>query len=107
MILNISFRNLIFKAMLIVSYDFANDKTRSKFSKFLEKYGRRMQYSVFCIRNSPRVLRNILTEIDARYSKSFKKTDSIVIFSVCNGCKAKVIRYGSARHDIEDVVYFG
>ncbi|MBU4017142.1 CRISPR-associated endonuclease Cas2 [Patescibacteria group bacterium] len=92
--------------MLIVSYDFTNDKTRAKFSKFLKKYGWRMQYSVFVIRNSPRVLRNIISEIDSRYKKLFENTDSIVIFPVCNGCKGKVIRYGCARHEIEDVVYF-
>lgn len=92
--------------MLIVSYDFANDKRRAKFSKFLEKYGRRIQYSVFSVRNSTRVLRNIVAEIDAKYKKYFKNTDSIVIFSVCLGCKAKVIRYGSARHEVESVVYF-
>lgn len=93
--------------MLIVSYDFTNDKRRTKFSKFLEKYGRRMQYSVFFVRNSPRALRNIVTEIDTRYKKYFEKTDSIVIFPACVGCKGKVIRYGSATHDIENVVYFG
>lgn len=93
--------------MLIVAYDFANDKRRTKFSNFLEKYGRRMQYSVFFVRNSPRVLRNIITEIDTRYKKYFKKTDSIIIFPACMGCKEKVIRYGSAVHDIENVVYFG
>lgn len=93
--------------MLIVSYDFSNDKIRTKFSKFLEKYGRRMQYSVFFVRNSPRVLRNVITEIDARYKKYFKKTDSIVIFRACVSCKEKIIRYGSATHDIENVVYFG
>lgn len=92
--------------MLIVSYDFTNDKTRAKFSKFLEKYGRRMQYSVFVVRNSPRVLRNITAEISSRYKKLFKDTDSIVIFPVCGTCKGKLIRYGSARHELEDVVYF-
>ena len=93
--------------MLIVSYDFANDKTRSKFSKFLEQYGWRMQYSVFVVRNSPRVLRNIVAEIDKRYKKLFKENDSIVIFPVCASCKGKVITYGNARHELEDVVYFG
>ncbi len=66
-----------------------------------------MQYSVFLIRNSSRILQNILIEIELRYSKSFKKTDSIVIFSLCEGCKKKMHRYGCARHDMEDVVYFG
>jgi len=92
--------------MLIVSYDFTNDKTRTKFSKFLEKYGWRMQYSVFVIRNSPRVLRNILNEIDLRYKKSIKNTDSVIIFSICGRCKKQITRYGCARHDIENVVYF-
>ncbi|NTU46865.1 CRISPR-associated endonuclease Cas2 [Candidatus Roizmanbacteria bacterium] len=92
--------------MLIVSYDFANDKMRTRFSKFLKQYGWRMQYSVFVIANSPRVLRNILAEIDTRYKKQFKDTDSIVLFPTCQGCKAKIVRYGSARHEIEDVVCF-
>lgn len=93
--------------MLIVSYDFTNDKTRAKFAKFLERYGTRMQYSVFVIKNSPRILRNILAEIDNRYKKKFEATDSIVIFPVCGTCRSKLIKYGSARHELEDVVYFG
>lgn len=92
--------------MLIVSYDFTNDKTRTKFSKFLEKYGWRMQYSVFVVKNSPRALRNITTEINVRYKKFFKNTDSIVIFPVCLVCKGKVARYGCAKHEMENVVYF-
>ena len=92
--------------MLIVSYDFTNDKTRAKFSKFLKQYGDRIQYSVFSIQNSPRVLRNVIAEINTRYKKRFKETDSIVIFSTCEGCKKKIIRYGSAKHEVEDVVYF-
>lgn len=93
--------------MLIVSYDFTNDKTRAGFSKFLKKYGERLQYSVFSVHNSPRVLRNIMTEVDIRYKKLFKDTDSIVIFSTCEGCNKKIVRYGCAKHEVEDVVYFG
>ena len=93
--------------MLIVSYDFANDKTRAAFAKFLKKYGWRMQYSVFVVRNSPRVLRNIVAEVDKRYKKLFTENDSIVIFPICVTCKGKIIRYGNARHELEDVIYFG
>ncbi len=93
--------------MLIVSYDFTNDKTRARFSKFLKQYGDRIQYSVFSVRNSPRVLRNIIAEVDARYKKQFKDTDSIVVFSTCEGCNKKIVRYGCAKHEVEDVVYFG
>lgn len=93
--------------MLIVSYDFTDDKIRTKFSKFLKKYGWRMQYSVYVVQNSPRILRNIQAEIDIRYKKLFQNTDSIVIFPVCLSCKGKIIKYGYAKHEIEDVVYFG
>lgn len=93
--------------MLIVSYDFGNDKIRAKFAKFLKQYGERIQYSVFSVHNSPRVLRNIIAEVEARYKKLFKDTDSIVIFSTCEGCNKKIMRYGYAKHDVEDVVYFG
>jgi len=51
------------KLMLIVSYDFEDNKTRAKFARFLEKYGHRIQYSVWQVRDSQRVLQNILTEV--------------------------------------------
>ncbi len=92
--------------MLFISYDFTNDKIRTKFSKFLEKFGRRVQYSVFEIRNSPRVLTNILKEIELIYKKKFKNTDSIVIFPVCEGCKKKTVRYGYAKNEETDVLIF-
>lgn len=92
--------------MIIVSYDFTDNKIRTKFSKFLSKYGRRMQYSVFTIKNSPRVLNNIMTEVEKTYKKKFKNKDSVVLFKVCVGCSPKVKRYGYAKHDEKDVVYF-
>lgn len=92
--------------MIIVCYDFVSNKKRAKFSKFLKKYGYKVQYSVYMIRNSRRILKNILTEIDLKYKKTFENTDSILIFSVCEGCKKDILRYGSALHEESDVVYF-
>ncbi len=92
--------------MLFVAYDFAKDRTRTKFSKFLEKFGRRIQYSVFEVENSPRVLTNILKEIELVYKKKFENTDSILIFPVCEGCQKKAIRYGYAVNEEKDVVVF-
>lgn len=92
--------------MLLVSYDFASDKTRTKFSKFLKKFGRRIQYSVFELQNSPRVLTNILKEIELVYKQKFTASDSIVIFPVCLGCQKKVIRYGYAANEEKDVLVF-
>ncbi|OGD68771.1 CRISPR-associated endonuclease Cas2 [Candidatus Campbellbacteria bacterium RIFCSPLOWO2_01_FULL_34_15] len=92
--------------MFLISYDFHSDKTRAKFSKFLKKYGRRIQYSVFEIKNSDRVLQNILKEIKLKYQKNFTGADSVVIITVCEGCKKKVERFGYAKNDEKDVLIF-
>lgn len=91
--------------MLIVSYDFTSNKKRAKFSKFLKQFGEKIQYSVYKIKNSQRVLRLILAEIDKRYARYFDKTDSILIFPLCEACIKKIRKYGSAGHEEEDVVY--
>jgi len=92
--------------MLIISYDFADNKVRSKFSRFIKKFGRRLQYSVYEIKNSPRVLQNIVDEVELVYKKQFKNTDSILIFRLCKGCCKKVKRYGYAVHEEEEVIFF-
>lgn len=92
--------------MIIISYDFACDKTRSRFSKFLKKFGNKIQYSVYQIKNSPRILNLILAEIEHRYKPLFKNTDSVLIFQICEKCQKKIIRYGSASHEEKDVIYF-
>lgn len=92
--------------MLLISYDFSSDKTRAKFSKFIQKYGRRIQYSVYEIRNSERVLQNILNEIELIYKKKFTGADSIVIIPISEADKKKVKRYGYAENEEKEVVIF-
>jgi CRISPR-associated protein Cas2 len=92
--------------MFIVSYDFEDTRRRTKFSTFLKKYGRRLQYSVFELKNSQRVLENIQKEIDMKFKPYFTKNDSIVIIYVCEACKAKVKRYGYAANEEKPVVFF-
>lgn len=92
--------------MFIVTYDFASDRRRTKFSNFLKQFGRRIQYSVFEIRNSKRVLNNIQTEVEAVYEPHFTKEDGILILSLCESCKKKVKRYGYASNEEEEVVVF-
>lgn len=91
--------------MLLVSYDISNNKIRYRFAGFLKKYGRRLQYSVFELKNSDRMLAIVLLEIEKKFAKSFENTDSILIFSLCEWCKKKVIRYGYAVHEEEELVF--
>ena len=92
--------------MFIVAYDFTNNKVRSGFSRFLKKFGRKIQYSVYEIKNSQRVLQNILDEVELRYKKQFKGSDSVLIFQVCDGCKKKIVRYGYAKNEEKELVFF-
>jgi CRISPR-associated protein Cas2 len=92
--------------MLLVTYDFSNDKQRTKFAKFLQKHGRRLQYSVFEIRNSRRVLNIILQEIELKFKKHFSWSDSILIFPISEVDESKTIRYGWATHEDEEVIIF-
>lgn len=88
--------------MLLVSYDISNDKLRTRFSKFLSKFGHRLQYSLFEIKNSDRILQNIQAKIEAYYSKKFGEADSVLIFELSQTCK--ITRYGYARHDDEELI---
>ncbi|PJE64041.1 MAG: CRISPR-associated endonuclease Cas2 [Candidatus Ryanbacteria bacterium CG10_big_fil_rev_8_21_14_0_10_43_42] len=92
--------------MLLLTYDFSDDRVRAKFSKFLEKFGHRIQYSVFEIRNSRRVLQNIKSEIELVYKNAFTGADSVLIFHICEGDKKKIARYGYAKNEEKDVVVF-
>ena len=89
--------------MLIVSYDIENTKLRTKFSTFLKKYGYRLQYSVYEIKNSDRILKNIMIEIENNFSKSFGESDSVMIFNMSARCEK--ITYGYQRHADTDFLF--
>ncbi len=88
--------------MLLVAYDISDDKLRTRFSKFLAKFGYRLQYSIFEIKNSKRILSIIEAQIKADFEKEFKQTDSVIIFSMSKQCK--VTKYGYAQNDDEDLI---
>lgn len=88
--------------MLIVSYDISDDKLRTKFAKFLSKHGYRLQYSMFEIKNSKRLLDIVSSEIKNRFEKRFSQTDSVIILRLSEQCK--IDRYGYAKNDEEDLI---
>ncbi len=91
--------------MLIVSYDIHDDKLRTKFSKILKRYGRRIQYSVFEIKNSERILRIVLREIDERFFPYFGGGDSIIIIPITPVDSNKIIRYGQPAMEEEEILF--
>lgn len=90
--------------MIIISYDIKNNKLRTKFSKMLQSQGAiRLQFSVYEVNNTQRVIDNIKLRINNEFGKKFSGDDSILIFDAPN---AKVEKYGNAIHRDQDVVYF-
>ena len=90
--------------MLIVSYDIKNDKLRTKFAKTLMKHGAvRLQYSVYEVNNTDRVLDNLRIIIEDLFAKKFGGDDSVMIFDVKD---VKLTKYGNAIHRDQEIVYF-
>ena len=88
--------------MILISYDISNDKKRSKFSKYISKFGHRVQYSVYEIENSNRILDNIIADINNKFMKEFDQTDSIYIYKMSNSCE--VLKYGYAINEDSNMI---
>ncbi|MEM4326622.1 MAG: CRISPR-associated endonuclease Cas2 [Candidatus Diapherotrites archaeon] len=90
--------------MIILAYDIEDDSLRNRFSKFITSYGRRLQFSVYEIRNSERILEIVQLEIKEKFEKEFKQNDSVLIFRLSD--PAKITRFGYAKNE-EDGLVFG
>ena len=89
--------------MLVVSYDIRDTKLRTRFAKMLTKNGAiRLQFSVYEVNNTVRVLENLLLKID-EFSRNFTGADSVIIFDVSS---VKLKKYGNAIHRDTDILYF-
>ena len=90
--------------MLVVSYDITNNKLRNRFSKMLVKNGGvRLQYSVFEINNTKRILDLLQAKIENEFKKSFGGGDSIFIFETE---MRTAVKYGNAIHRDQDLIFF-
>ncbi len=88
--------------MILISYDISNTKLRTKFMKYILKYGTRVQFSVYEIDNSPRILKNIIAEINSYFLPKFSDEDSVLILNLSNSCN--IVRMGNLVHDSEDLI---
>ncbi len=88
--------------MILISYDISNNKLRTKFSKFIIKYGVRKQYSVFEITNSKRMLNNIMCEIKNKFENKFEQSDSVIIIETSENCK--ITRFGYEKNEESDII---
>lgn len=90
--------------MFLVIYDISSDKLRTHFSRFLSQFGRRLQYSVFEIENSDRILNNIRAEIKTAFEPRFSQSDSVLVIRIPDN--AITDRFGYAVNEESDLLFF-
>ncbi|GHT33833.1 hypothetical protein FACS189414_1020 [Bacteroidia bacterium] len=76
------------KILQVVAYDIENDRVRYKIAKLLEKYGARINFSVFECMFTPVQLEKVKETIGKMLNC---KTDSVVFYTVCVNCYTKTI----------------
>ena len=90
--------------MLVVSYDIANNKLRTRFMKMLKKHGAiRLQFSVYEINNTKRIRDILKVQIETRFASQFDGGDSIFVFETDS---QTAVKYGNAIHRDTDILYF-
>ena len=88
------------KMLFVIAYDIVNDKRRNKVSHLLEKYGLRVNFSVFeCIFTEAQ-LSSIQREIGTLI---VTKEDTVIYYPCCMNCFSKII-YQPCRRIAGNVV---
>jgi CRISPR-associated protein Cas2 len=88
--------------VIIVTYDISDNGLRTHLSKYLSQYGVRVQFSVYEIQNSKRILDIVLNGIEKKFKSRFDRGDSIYIFKADH---SETIRYGSAGLIDKDLIF--
>ena len=81
--------------MILICYDIHNTRNRTKLSKYLERYGRRLQFSIFEIDQHYTVLSTIKTTIKQDFAIRLRDNDSILIVPMLASMDHKIIRHGA------------
>ena len=91
---------------ILITYDIADDKRRTKISSILEKYGKRVNESVFECELKEAVKKEIL--IKELIKKLNIKTDSLRIYNICDNClvKSKELCKNPQPFERESVYFF-
>lgn len=78
---------MVKKQFYVVAYDVSDDKRRTRVVKILQKYGKRINLSVFECMLSDSQFRNMKETI---MKVSDRKNDHILVYPICLNCFAKI-----------------
>jgi len=77
---------------VIVTYDITDDRRRNRICKAIERYGDRVQYSVFEIAIATKDLHKLIDEL---HGLMHTQEDRLLVIRLCSGCQAIIGRYGN------------
>ena len=92
---------MVKKQLVVVAYDISGNKRRKKVSDLLEKFGNRVNYSVFECLISSQKLKKLKIEADTLIDR---KKDSILYYPLCSSCIEKIDRHGNLSKLVEQVM---
>ncbi len=84
----------------LITYDISDDKSRTKLSDLLDKYGYRANYSVYECELNKTKLRGLLYQIESQ-GLIDHKYDSIRFYHICQNCTAKSFEIGRRPEPFE------
>lgn len=76
------------RILQVVAYDIENDRKRNQIAKLLEKYGIRVNRSVFECMFTAVQLKKVQESIAGKIDR---KTDSVVFYRICVDCYLKTV----------------
>jgi CRISPR-associated protein Cas2 len=79
----------------LVAYDITENKVRNRLSKYLSKYGVRLQKSVFIVSIQGHQRKGFVTGIE----KITGKKGDVALFRLCKGCQTTAIRLAEIRDE--------
>ena len=78
----------------VIAYDVVDDRRRNKIARWLERYGERVQYSVFemylTAKEWERLQKGLLRHLNA-------EEDSIRVYRLCAVCRGRIIHLGQGE----------
>ncbi|MEQ3108735.1 CRISPR-associated endonuclease Cas2 [Bacteroides salyersiae] len=76
------------KTFCVIAYDIKEDRKRARVSKILEKYGIRVNFSVFeCMFTDIQLL-----QVQEKIKKILdKRSDTVIYYPICVNCYTKII----------------
>jgi CRISPR-associated endonuclease Cas2 len=91
----------------IVCYDFSDDKARARFCKIVQKYGFRVQYSVFEFKLDRQTWQKFVLELQEK--KFLNGNHNIIIIPITEGVHKKIVKLGNVfmAFDYDTLIFSG